>query len=641
MCTSREEIAELNLRDLGDARFKTTVSVSALAAATMLHYEDLIAEALIARMFVAVLSGEVTKADALAGQIRPLMARHHAAINPLFYWTWCECNAIARTHRLEFSEAEQWYGWAAEAATNVGFGRGVHSSLAGLGRVYSRQGKLAKAIEVLAQAVQDSEVSDHIRSVTQGQLAEMFEHQGHLDQALEHRNAALDPDLRLHSRQRCEASIGRADLLIKMCRMDEAKSAVVDAQRSNTRYSSPATRGKLILLNARLLLHDDQTTEAELLALESIHQFRVLSHVHDEMLARGVLATIYMQADRVHEAVEVMDDERVSSMGPWYGSWVARLRADAHRHQGDWEQVVVQQDEIQRYELLLRRDLTELYSLLKRYQEGKALRRQRELLARTNAALGTAQQEKDDLVNIVAHDLQSPLTSLDLTLELLARDADDASTDARVNTAESTIDRIQAMVDQLSTLNELERGALEFSFENVPLDEVIQRVLLEFDLVAKSKSISLSYETARRVGAGYFVRADRTKLEQILANLVSNAIKYSPADTAIDVDLQVTDGAGLVPADQHNSMQATITVSDEGLGLSSLDLTDLFGKFVRASSRPTGGEASSGIGLYIARSIAKAMGGDITAESQGKGRGSSFAFSMPVSRLHEPPTTKS
>jgi signal transduction histidine kinase len=113
------------------------------------------------------------------------------------------------------------------------------------------------------------------------------------------------------------------------------------------------------------------------------------------------------------------------------------------------------------------------------------------------------------------------------------------------------------------------------------------------------------------------VRTDRTAARQILDNLISNAVKYSPHGATVHLELATVGGMGV------------IRVRDEGPGLSEEDQKNLFKKFSRLTARPTGGESSNGLGLAIAHRLAKALGGGIRCEST-LGHGSTFIFELPL-----------
>jgi signal transduction histidine kinase len=111
---------------------------------------------------------------------------------------------------------------------------------------------------------------------------------------------------------------------------------------------------------------------------------------------------------------------------------------------------------------------------------------------------------------------------------------------------------------------------------------------------------------------------DADRMREAIDNLVSNAIKYSPI------------GGKIAVAVSHENNGTVIRIADEGAGLSPEDIGRLFGRFQRLSAKPTGGESSTGLGLSIVKRIVDMHGGEVTAESDGPGRGSTFTIILPA-----------
>jgi signal transduction histidine kinase len=114
---------------------------------------------------------------------------------------------------------------------------------------------------------------------------------------------------------------------------------------------------------------------------------------------------------------------------------------------------------------------------------------------------------------------------------------------------------------------------------------------------------------------------DTDRIREAIDNLISNAIKYSPI------------GGKIIVAVTHEASDTVVRVSDEGAGLSPEDLGRLFGRFQRLSAKPTAGESSTGLGLSIVKRIIDMHGGEVTAESDGPGKGSTFTITLPATEL--------
>jgi signal transduction histidine kinase len=160
----------------------------------------------------------------------------------------------------------------------------------------------------------------------------------------------------------------------------------------------------------------------------------------------------------------------------------------------------------------------------------------------------------------------------------------------------------------------IESGAIELRTKPIDLTELVKRHTAVNRPVAARKNIRLELDVEPGLPA---IEADPHKIEQVLENLISNAIKFSPRQTAVKVTLR-REGGGL-----------KIAVTDQGPGIPEDERGKLFQPFSRTSVRPTGGEQSSGLGLAIARKIVEAHRGRIWLESE-VGKGSTFFVTLPT-----------
>ena len=230
---------------------------------------------------------------------------------------------------------------------------------------------------------------------------------------------------------------------------------------------------------------------------------------------------------------------------------------------------------------------------------------------------------KTEILGTVAHDLKNPLAVILGRAEMLADmvDIDGPLGDdgARKTQMRLQVDhirtstvRLTGMIDSL--MADAMNDALDITLRRETLDLAgLAREVCEANRpLAALKGQRLTLEGADALA----VSGDAERLREALDNLVSNAIKYSPYEGAITV--QVFPDAG----------EVVCAVSDEGPGLSPEDATRVFGRFQRLSAKPTGGEGSTGLGLSIVRRIAELHGGRATAESRGAGRGAVFAVRL-------------
>lgn len=241
---------------------------------------------------------------------------------------------------------------------------------------------------------------------------------------------------------------------------------------------------------------------------------------------------------------------------------------------------------------------------------------QREM-ARKNAELSALNEEKNRFLGIAAHDLRSPLGVILSYSEFLESEAAavlDAEQRNFVVAIRSTSQFMLRLIDDLLDVSQIEAGQLNLELQPVELVALLRHNIGLNRVLAARKQIVLDFEPAV---ARFSLLADAAKLEQVLNNLIGNAVKYSPPGALVTVRLEPA-GAG-----------ATITIEDHGPGIPAADLPKLFKPFGRTSVRPTAGEKSTGLGLVIVRRIVAGHGGEVRVDSE-VGRGSRFIVDLPA-----------
>lgn len=234
-------------------------------------------------------------------------------------------------------------------------------------------------------------------------------------------------------------------------------------------------------------------------------------------------------------------------------------------------------------------------------------------LAASNEHLVNLNNEKNELMGIAAHDLRNPLTVILGNADLMATIRDPGTLNKLSQNTKAVAIRMRDLVTNLLDVNAIEQGKFVVKKENCDIRSLIEQSLEQNQLAATKKQIVF------RVGIseGLWANADRAAVLQILDNLISNALKYSPPNTTVHVHALPEKEAII------------INVRDEGPGISESDQRKLFQKFTRLTARPTGGESSTGLGLAIVKKLAEAMAGSIQCLST-LGSGSSFVLRLPV-----------
>ncbi len=245
-------------------------------------------------------------------------------------------------------------------------------------------------------------------------------------------------------------------------------------------------------------------------------------------------------------------------------------------------------------------------------------KRAEEEITRKNAQLVELNKEKNQLLGMAAHDLRNPLSIVNTASAFLLDGASQRLPEAkraeflrRINSGSKFMLRL---IDDLLDVTKIEAGKLDLELRDGDLCALIEKNLAINRMLADNKNIRLDFEPESDLPP---LRFDRDKVEQVLNNLVSNALKFSAPGTAVTV--LASRAAGNV----------VVSVRDQGEGIPTKELDELFKPFGRTSARGTAGEKSTGLGLAICRRIIEGHGGRIWAESE-LGKGSIFSFSLPV-----------
>jgi two-component system, sensor histidine kinase and response regulator len=242
-------------------------------------------------------------------------------------------------------------------------------------------------------------------------------------------------------------------------------------------------------------------------------------------------------------------------------------------------------------------------------------------LQESNEKLRELHEEKNEFMGIAAHDLKNPISAILGTVSLLEMELGDNNVDESLKLL-STIERgchqMHDIIVNLLDINQIESGGMPMNFEPLDLVARVQEAGQHFSRAAKDKRITLQIETTGECS----IQADRRAMGQVLDNLISNAIKYSPPDLTVYLRTEITD------------TWVRVYIRDEGPGLSVADQKKLFGKFARLTSKPTAGEHSTGLGLSIVKRFVEMMRGRVWCESV-LGEGCSFIIEFPYLRANE------
>jgi signal transduction histidine kinase len=228
---------------------------------------------------------------------------------------------------------------------------------------------------------------------------------------------------------------------------------------------------------------------------------------------------------------------------------------------------------------------------------------------------------KNEILGTVAHDLKNPLGVIlgrtEMLTELISTSASKESVTAQIDHIRDATKRLTSMVDHL--ISDAMADAFDITIRREPVDIAA----LVSEVVEANQPLAVNKQQTITVSAPSHIvtMCDTDRIREAIDNLVSNAIKYSPIGGKISVVVS------------HEEESTLIRVADEGAGLSPEDLGRLFGRFQRLSAKPTAGESSTGLGLSIVKRIIDMHGGEVTAESAGPNRGSTFTIVLPAAEL--------
>ena len=226
------------------------------------------------------------------------------------------------------------------------------------------------------------------------------------------------------------------------------------------------------------------------------------------------------------------------------------------------------------------------------------------------------EEEREQILSMVSHELKTPLTSLKARAHLLQRSLTTivgVRQVPHVAEMELAISRIERMLNDLLDLTRMQRGTLELHLQRRDLAALCREAADE-QMAASGRMVTLDLP-----GEPVMVEADGGRIAQVLANLLTNATKYSPEDRAVTVALHLDDG------------EARVSVRDEGPGIPPESLPHLFERFYRVPgiAVQNGSSVGLGLGLYISKTLIEEHSGRMDVESE-RGAGTTFTFTLPV-----------
>ncbi|MDF2188172.1 response regulator [Paraflavitalea sp. CAU 1676] len=294
----------------------------------------------------------------------------------------------------------------------------------------------------------------------------------------------------------------------------------------------------------------------------------------------------------------------------------SELEAQTERLQASEEELKVQQEELMEAN-------GELEERARQLEEKNQLVFERNLeIQRKAEELEQSTRYKSEFLANMSHELRTPLNSILLLSRLMSENNETNRSNEQIEYAkviQSSGQGLLSLIDEILDLSRIEAGKMELHYGDVAVQDMVQGMIALFDPIAKEKGITFKAQIGSEVPG--IIETDRLRLEQILKNLIANALKFTSKGY---VQLSIT-----MPA--SNDHRVMFTVKDTGIGISRDKQQVIFEAFQQADGSTRRKYGGTGLGLSISRELARLLGGEILLESE-PGQGSSFSLCIPASK---------
>ena len=238
------------------------------------------------------------------------------------------------------------------------------------------------------------------------------------------------------------------------------------------------------------------------------------------------------------------------------------------------------------------------------------------IIEKQNAELKATLSNRDKMYSVIAHDLRSPMASIRMVLNLIVQSTSAEKVGPELymllDQANRESEEVHDLLDNLLKWTKSQTGRLSVVLQELDLNDIVPGVVEIFDVIAQTKHITLEL---KKTDAPLKVTADNDMLKTVLRNFMSNAVKFSPENSTIQI----------IMANEGDF--ARVSVKDQGVGIAADRLGSIFHK--GETTYGTGGEEGSGLGLQLCQDFARKNGGDCYVESV-EGQGSTFSFTIPI-----------
>jgi signal transduction histidine kinase len=260
-------------------------------------------------------------------------------------------------------------------------------------------------------------------------------------------------------------------------------------------------------------------------------------------------------------------------------------------------------------------------SIIKEIESRERILRLAENLSAANKRLLELDVEKSDFVSIASHQLRTPLTIIKGYSSMLLEGSfgviEKLSQREAIDKIYQASQRLVLMIEDFLNISRIEKGEMIYNMARVDFRELVKEVISDLSAALKGEKLDVAFESQK--DHDFYITGDHLKLRQVVSNIIDNSIKYTPNGGKIEVKLTRDEKEGSI----------IFSVTDSGVGLTKEAIEKLFQKFSRAKGMSKLHTEGRGLGLYVAKQIVEAHGGNIKAYSSGKDQGSTFTAILP------------